>query len=412
VHIVVLGEGLSPVFVARWLRRLSSTVDITILSQRGKLGYSINLLPLYAVGGLVAREITPISLDYVKNVLRTNVIFENYKINLKEKIVLLNNEKLEFDYLILALNPKPVPPAYAPISKAKCPWYINDARDIRNLIDNVSKVMLTGDFLTSITLYELLTKLGYKCRIFIDEHSTYYLDNDLYRLIIGSIEDSAISEDLEELREADLVLYGGYWCLPDLLTNLKLKTGKFGIMIGETCLSSNKFIYVIGGCAEHIISYGVRYLPLSEGLHDVESLIVATNVLSLRRALRLRKALGSLYCKCNNCTILTLGSTVKEAQLADVPSTSVRLRGREPMEDVVVKIVIDRRSMSVIGVHMISSRNLDPTAIGYVHLVGYLGLTVSDLISTAPPSSLGSVTMVDPLLDALRSSWYKLLWLS
>jgi len=93
MHIVIWGEGITPIFAAQWLRKLSSTVDITILSRRGKLGYSINLLPLYAVGKLSENELIPFPLKYIENVLRVNVVLNGYKLNLREKIIHLNDEK-------------------------------------------------------------------------------------------------------------------------------------------------------------------------------------------------------------------------------------------------------------------------------------------------------------------------------
>jgi len=411
MHIVIWGEGLSPVFVAQWLRKLSSTVDITILSWKDRLGYSINLLPLYAVKKLSFKELIPIPLKYVESVIRANVILEGYELDLSKRVVLLDHEKRAFDFLVLALNLVPFTPVYSSTDRVKCPWSLNDVREIRDWIDDVSRVVLVGDFLTSVSLYNLLKELNYECRIFVDDYSIRYLDTDIYTLITSIIGERVISKDLNELKRADLVLCSGYWRLPRLLTEIKLRVGRFGIMVDDTCLSSSDFIYVVGGCAEHMFSYGIRYVALSEGLHEVESLVAATNILGLKK-LKLRKVLGSLCCSCGDYIVLTLGSTVKEAKLINALPVSVRLRGREPMDDVVVKVVIDRRSTNIIGIHTISPRHLNSVLANYAHFIGYSSLSIADLITTGFPSDIGSVMLIDPLLEALRNSWYKLLWQS
>jgi len=321
-------------------------------------------------------------------------------------------KKIGFDFLVLALCPRPLNLMQEHLEKAKCPWNIDDAKEIRSLICNASEIILAGDFLTSINLYNLLIKLGYKCRIFVDDFSIHYLDDDLYRLIMKIIGKNILLKDPSKLRKADLLLYNGSWRLPKELINIGLRVGKFGVLVDDLCLSNYDFVYVIGGCAEHSFSYGIRYIPLSEGLHEVESLVMATNVLKVKSLLKLKRIFGSLYCECGQYSILVLGSTVQEARNAGRTPTSVRLRGREHVSDAIVKVVMDKSSMRVIGVHIISSRKLGPLLASYAHFVSYLDLPITDLITIGAPSGSYSVTILDPLLEALRASWYKLLWSS
>lgn|GEM_PF-6872988 len=405
MHVVVLGEGLAPVLAAMWLRKLSSTVDITLLSGEGALGHSAPLVPLYALGVLRREELYPVPQSYVSDVVRAKVVTSGYELNLRERVVRIEGEAVRFDYLIVAVEPECSAPRGLPESRVACPWRLAEAHRVREELSAASRVALVGDALMSLALARHLADRGYDCVVVVDEAASG--DRDIIEEAARACSGVCLSEEVADAREAELVLCSGLWRAPRRLSELGVRTGRFGALVDGRGVTSVEGVLAVGGCAEHVESYGDPYIPVSEGVHDAECLVAAASALRPELGLRLPRVAGCLCFELEGGYVVSVGSTAAEARRRGLDAISVRLRRKVDGGEAVVKVVVDRRSGVVVGVHVVATGEVDLACAAYACLTAHVPLRVENLAACPQPTLLGRPLLREGLLEALRSAWYK-----
>ena len=390
---------------AMWLRKLSSTVDITILSERGALGHSAPLVPLYALGVIEERRLYPIPHSYVSDVVRARVVTSGYELDIGGRVIRVEGEEEKFDYLILAVEPERSAPRGLPGSRVACPWRLAEAHSVRERLGAVSKVALVGDALMSLALARYLADRGYDCVVIVDEAASG--DRDIIEEAVKACSGVCLSEEVADAKGAELVLCSGLWRAPRHLGELGVRTGRFGALVDGRGMTSVEGVLAVGGCAEHVESYGDPYIPVSEGVHDAECLIAAASVLRPELGLRLSKVAGCLCFELEDGYVVSVGSTVAGARRGGLDAVSVRLRRRVDGGEAVVKVVADRRSGVVVGVHVVATGEVDLACAAHACLIAHVPLRVEELAACPQPTLLGRPLLREGLLEALRSAWYK-----
>ena len=164
MRVIIIGGGAAGASCATRLRRLNENAEIIILERTREVSIANCGLPYYISDVILNRDSilvsTPQKFKSWFNIdvrLETEVI----EINKEEKFVLTNsNEKLNYDYLVLANGANPIVPEFAGLNKDKAfvVRTLNDADKIKSYIKNnpVKKVAVIGGGFIGIEIAENL----------------------------------------------------------------------------------------------------------------------------------------------------------------------------------------------------------------------------------------------------------------
>ena len=144
MRVIIIGGGAAGASCATRLRRLNEDAEIIILERTGEVSIANCGLPYYISDVIPNRDnilvSTPQKFKSWFNIevrLETEVI----EINKEEKFVLTNsNEKLSYDYLVLANGASPIIPDFAGLNMDKTfvVRTLSDADKIKSYIKNNS----------------------------------------------------------------------------------------------------------------------------------------------------------------------------------------------------------------------------------------------------------------------------------
>ncbi len=277
-HIVIIGNGISGVTLARFVRK-NSDCKITIISSETEYFFSRTALMYIYMGHMRLKDTQPYENDFwEKNKIDlkfdhvTDINFENKQLNFE------TSSSMKYDSLVLAVGSKP----------NKFGWPGQDLpgvqglysyKDLELLEENtkngINRSVIIGGGLIGIELAEMLHTRNYPVTFLVregafwggvlpepqakmierhmttDYHIDLQLNTELAEIHAGSNgRVSKITTKSGEKIDCQLVgLTAGVSPNIDFLKNTSLKTDK-GILVNEYLETSIKDVYAIGDCAE------------------------------------------------------------------------------------------------------------------------------------------------------------------
>lgn len=283
-HIVIIGNGISGVTLARHIRKQSDS-KITIVSSEAEFFFSRTALMYVFMGHMKFKHTQPYENDFWKknniNLVHKRVaeVFPNEK-----SLLLADNSSIKFDKLVIATGSKP----------NKFGWPGQDLNGVTGLYDKqdletlekwaptTKRAVIVGGGLIGIELAEMLRSRDIPVTFLVREKSfwngvlpfgesqmvnrhilEHHIDLRLDTNLVEILSDEnghakAIVTDKNETIECQLVgLTAGVSPNVDFLKNSGIELGR-GVKVNRFLETNIKDIYAIGDCAEQHEGIGFR----------------------------------------------------------------------------------------------------------------------------------------------------------
>lgn len=283
-HIVIIGNGVSGVTLARHIRKKSNH-KITIISEESKYFFSRTALMYVFMGHMKFEHIQPYEDDFwEKN--KIDILHKKVEeVFIREKALLLNdNTTLRFDKLVIATGSKPNKFGWSgqDLKGVTGLYHKQDLEKLEIFSTHAKHAVIVGGGLIGIELAEMLHSRNIGVTFLVREssfwngvlpegesmlinkhikehHIDLRLDTGLKEII--SDENGyakAVITDRDEIIECQIVgLTAGVSPNIDFLKNSGIELGR-GVKVNRFLETNIKNIYAIGDCAEQHENIGLR----------------------------------------------------------------------------------------------------------------------------------------------------------
>ena len=275
-HIVIIGNGISGVTLARNIRKLSDK-KITLISSESEYFFSRTALMYVFMGHMKFEHTQPYENDFWKK-NNIDLIF-NHVVDVdsdEKKVIFKDNSSLNFDKLVIASGSKSNKfgwkgqDLYGVISLYSKP----DLEKLDELAVGCKRAVVVGGGLIGIELVEMLLSRNIKVTFLVREKSfwntvlpleesqllnRHILENHVYLQLETNLDEiisdgfgnvKSIKTDKGEIIECDMVaLTVGVSPNADFLKNSTIDIG-IGIKVNRFLETNIKNVYAIGDCAE------------------------------------------------------------------------------------------------------------------------------------------------------------------
>ena len=275
-HIVIVGNGIAGVTLARHIRKKSDS-KITIVSAEHEFFFSRTALMYVFMGHMKFEHTQPYENDFWKknNINLVQGVVESVETAQKE-IVLENNTKISFDKLVLATGSKPNKYGWPgqDLQGVTGLYHKQDLEALEKWAPSTKRAVIVGGGLIGIELAEMLRSRDIAVTFLVRETSfwsgvlpfgesqminrhilEHHIDLKLDTNLVEIISDDkghvkAILTDKGETIECEIVgLTAGVSPNVDFLKESGIELGK-GILVNRFLETNIKDIYAIGDCAE------------------------------------------------------------------------------------------------------------------------------------------------------------------
>ncbi|MBE7707291.1 MAG: CoA-disulfide reductase [Cyanobacteria bacterium SIG27] len=419
MRVIIIGGGAAGASCATRLRRLNEDIEIIILEQTNEVSIANCGLPYYISDVIPNRDSilvsTPQKFKSWFNIdvrLETEVI----EINKEEKFVLTNfNEKLSYDYLVLASGASPIVPEFAGLNKDKTfvVRTLADADKIKNYIKNnsVKKVAVIGGGFIGVEIAENLVELGLNTTLIeLNNQILASLDFEIAKIAQDEMIKKGInlilSDGVQKFSNNQIILNSNKAIDYDLCilalgvkpeTNLAHKAGletNRGIIVDEYLRTSDRFIYAAGDNIEARDFVGGQntLLPLA-GPANRQGRIVADNICGFNSTYK--NTQGTSVVKVFDLTVASSGNNEKQLKQKEIPYWKTYVYGRShagyyPNSDMILYKLLFSNDGKILGIQGIGESGVEKRVDVIATIMRNNG-TVQDMIDAelcyAPPYS-------------------------
>ena len=419
MRVIIIGGGAAGASCATRLRRLNEDAEIIILERTSEVSIANCGLPYYISDVIPNRDSilvsTPQKFKSWFNIdvrLETEVI----EINKEEKFVLTNfNEKLNYDYLVLANGASPIVPNFAGLNKDKTfvVRTLSDADRIKNYIKNnpVKKVAVIGGGFIGIEISENLIEMGLDTTLIeLNNQVLAPVDFEIAKIaqdeMIKKGVNLILSDGVQKFSENQIILNSNNAIDYDLCilaigvkpeTDLARKAGletNRGIVVNEYLKTSNKFIYAAGDNieAKDFVSGQNTLLPLA-GPANRQGRIVADNICGLNSTYK--NTQGTSVVKIFDLTVASSGNNEKQLKQKEIPYWKTYVYGRShagyyPNSDMILYKLLFANDGKILGIQGIGESGVEKRVDVIATIMRNNG-TVQDMVDAelcyAPPYS-------------------------
>ncbi len=419
MRVIIIGGGAAGASCATRLRRLNEDAEIIILERTNEVSIANCGLPYYISDVIPNRDSilvsTPQKFKSWFNIdvrLETEVI----EINKEEKFVITNfNEKLSYDYLVLANGASPIIPDFAGLNKDKAfvVRTLNDADKIKSYIKNnpVKKVAVIGGGFIGIEIAENLIEMGLDTTLIeLNNQILAPVDFEIAKIAQDEMIKKGVklilSDGVQKFRENQIVLNSNNAIDYDLCilaigvkpeTDLAHKAGletNRGIIVDEYLKTSNEFIYAAGDNieAKDFVSGQNTLLPLA-GPANRQGRIVADNICGLNSTYK--NTQGTSVVKIFDLTVASSGNNEKQLKQKEIPYWKTYVYGRShagyyPNSDMILYKLLFSNDGKILGIQGIGESGVEKRVDVIATIMRNNG-TVQDMIDAelcyAPPYS-------------------------
>lgn len=419
MRVIIIGGGAAGASCATRLRRLNEDAEIIILERTSEVSIANCGLPYYISDVIPNRDSilvsTPQKFKSWFNIdvrLETEVI----EINKEEKFVLTNfNEKLNYDYLVLANGASPIVPDFAGLNKDKTFVIrtLSDADKIKNYIKNnsVKKVAVIGGGFIGIEIAENLIEMGLDTTLIeLNNQILAPVDFEIAKIaqdeMIKKGVNLILSDGVQKFSENQIILNSNNTidydlCIlaigvkpeTDLARNAGLETNR-GIIVDEYLKTSNEFIYAAGDNieAKDFVSGQNTLLPLA-GPANRQGRIVADNICGFNSTYK--NTQGTSVVKIFDLTVASSGNNEKQLKQKEIPYWKTYVYGRShagyyPNSDMILYKLLFSNGGKILGIQGIGESGVEKRVDVIATIMRNNG-TVQDVIDAelcyAPPYS-------------------------
>lgn len=283
-HIVIIGNGIAGVTLARHIRKKSES-KITIVSNENEFFFSRTALMYVFMGHMKFEHTQPYENDFwKKNKIELTLGQVIQVVPSAKEIILANDKKISYDKLVLATGSKPNKFGW-PGEELKGVTGLYHKKDLESLEKwsvNANRAVIVGGGLIGIELAEMLRSRDIQVTLLVREKSfwagilpfdesqminrhivEHNIDLRLETNLVEILSDESgnakgVVTDKGEIILCDIVgLTAGVSPNIDFLKNSGIELGK-GIKVDRFLETNIKDIYAIGDCAEQRVAIGER----------------------------------------------------------------------------------------------------------------------------------------------------------
>ncbi len=419
MRVIIIGGGAAGASCATRLRRLNEEAEIIILERTGEVSIANCGLPYYISDVISNRDSILVSTPQkFKSWFNIDVHLETevVEINKEEKFVLTSaNEKLSYDYLVLANGASPIIPEFAGLNKDKTfvVRTLNDADKIKSYIKNnpVKKVAVIGGGFIGIEIAENLIEMGLDTTLIeLNNQILAPVDFEIAKIaqdeMIKKGVNLILSDGVQKFSDNQIILNSnktidydlcilaiGVKPQTDLATKAGLETNR-GIIVDEYLKTSNEFIYAAGDNieAKDFVSGQNTLLPLA-GPANRQGRIVADNICGFSSTYK--NTQGTSVVKIFDLTVASSGNNEKQLKQKEIPYWKTYVYGRShagyyPNSDMILYKLLFSNDGKILGIQGIGESGVEKRVDVIATIMRNNG-TVQDMIDAelcyAPPYS-------------------------
>ena len=419
MRVIIIGGGAAGASCATRLRRLNEDAEIIILERTSEVSIANCGLPYYISDVIPNRDSilvsTPQKFKSWFNIdvrLKTEVV----EINKEEKFVITSsNEKLSYDYLVLANGANPIVPDFAGLNKDKTfvVRTLNDADKIKNYIKNnpIKKVAVIGGGFIGIEIAENLIEMGLDTTLIeLNNQILAPVDFEIAKIAQDEMIKKGVklilSDGVQKFSKNQIILNSNNAIDYDLCilaigvkpeTDLAIKAGletNRGIIVDEYLKTSNEFIYAAGDNieAKDFVSGQNTLLPLA-GPANRQGRIVADNICGFNSTYK--NTQGTSVVKIFDLTVASSGNNEKQLKQKEIPYWKTYVYGRShagyyPNSDMILYKLLFSNDGKILGIQGIGESGVEKRVDVIATIMRNNG-TVQDMIDAelcyAPPYS-------------------------
>ena len=419
MRVIIIGGGAAGASCATRLRRLNEDAEIIILERTSEVSIANCGLPYYISDVIPNRDSILVSTPQkFKSWFNIDVRLETevVEINKEEKFVLTNfNEKLNYDYLVLANGASPIVPDFEGLNKDKTfvVRTLNDADKIKSYIKNnpVKKVAVIGGGFIGIEIAENLIEMGLDTTLIeLNNQILAPVDFEIAKIaqdeMIKKGVNLILSDGVQKFSENQIILNSNNAIDYDLCilaigvkpeTDLARKAGletNRGIIVDEYLKTSNEFIYAAGDNieAKDFVSGQNTLLPLA-GPANRQGRIVADNICGFNSTYK--NTQGTSVVKIFGLTVASSGNNEKQLKQKEIPYWKTYVYGRShagyyPNSDMILYKLLFSNDGKILGIQGIGESGVEKRVDVIATIMRNNG-TVQDMIDAelcyAPPYS-------------------------
>ena len=419
MRIIIIGGGAAGASCATRLRRLNENAEIIILERTSEVSIANCGLPYYISDVIPNRDSILVSTPQkFKSWFNIDVRLETevVEINEEEKFVLTNsNEKLSYDYLVLANGASPIVPDFAGLNKDKTfvVRTLSDADRIKNYIKNnpVKKVAVIGGGFIGVEIAENLIEMGLDTTLIeLNNQVLAPVDFEIAKIAQDEMVKKGVklilSDGVQKFSENQIILNSnnaidydlcilaiGVKPKTDLARKAGLETNR-GIIVDEYLKTSNEFIYAAGDNieAKDFVSGQNTLLPLA-GPANRQGRIVADNICGFNSTYK--NTQGTSVVKIFDLTVASSGNNEKQLKQKEIPYWKTYVYGRShagyyPNSDMILYKLLFSNDDKILGIQGIGESGVEKRVDVIATIMRNNG-TVQDMIDAelcyAPPYS-------------------------
>lgn len=442
MKIVIIGGVAAGAKAAAKAKRMLPDAQVDIYTKDTHVSYSSCGLPYYVQGNFE---------DYQKLIIRTPERFKEDGIDIhllsevikimpeKKQIIVLDLEKntaypVYYDKLVIATGAYPIIPKIKNVTLKNVFTLrtLEDGISLRNKLRESTKAVIVGGGYIGLELLEAfvannvsttliehnptimpaldseIAKLVQDYALSLKPDLTHIINNDRVVEIIGEEEVRAVKTELGQIIETDLVLLSvGVKPAVELAVAAGIELGATGAIKVNSRMQTNiPDIYACGDCIEevYIMTLTPAWIPLGSTANK-EGRCAAINLAG--GVDDFEGVLGSSVTKYFDLTISMTGFTEKTARQMGFDVISVTITKRDKagympeVENVTLKLVVDRRSHKLLGGQAIGCGDADKR-INTLSTALLKQMTVEELAGADITYSPAFSTSIDPLISAAR----------
>ena len=419
MRVIIIGGGAAGASCATRLRRLNENAEIIILERTSEVSIANCGLPYYISDVIPNRDSILVSTPQkFKSWFNIDVRLETevVEINKEEKFVITSsNEKISYDYLVLANGASPIVPNFAGLNKDKTfvVRTLNDADKIKSYIKNnpVKKVAVIGGGFIGIEIAENLIEMGLDTTLIeLNNQILAPVDFEIAKIaqdeMIKKGVNLILSDGVQKFSENQIILNSNNVIDYDLCilaigvkpeSDLARKAGleiNRGIVVDEYLKTSNEFIYAAGDNieAKDFVSGQNTLLPLA-GPANRQGRIVADNICGLNSTYK--NTQGTSVVKIFDLTVASSGNSEKQLKQKEIPYWKTYVYGRShagyyPNSDMILYKLLFSNDGKILGIQGIGESGVEKRVDVIATIMRNNG-TVQDMIDAelcyAPPYS-------------------------
>ena len=419
MRVIIIGGGAAGASCATRLRRLNENAEIIILERTREVSIANCGLPYYISDVIPNRDSILVSTPQkFKSWFNIDVRLETevVEINKEEKFVITSsNEKISYDYLVLANGASPIVPNFAGLNKDKTfvVRTLNDADKIKSYIKNnpVKKVAVIGGGFIGIEIAENLIEMGLDTTLIeLNNQILAPVDFEIAKIaqdeMIKKGVNLILSDGVQKFSENQIILNSNNVIDYDLCilaigvkpeSDLARKAGleiNRGIVVDEYLKTSNEFIYAAGDNieAKDFVSGQNTLLPLA-GPANRQGRIVADNICGFNSTYK--NTQGTSVVKIFDLTVASSGNSEKQLKQKEIPYWKTYVYGRShagyyPNSDMILYKLLFSNDGKILGIQGIGESGVEKRVDVIATIMRNNG-TVQDMIDAelcyAPPYS-------------------------